>query len=55
MIINNILFRYLVGIPEKIGIRCFDYSDRHFLVALENGTISSYFYDMTKNIKGISL
>lgn len=45
--------RYLVGVPEKIGIRCFDYSDRHFLVALENGKISSHLCEVSKNIKGI--
>lgn len=46
-------FRYLVGVPEKIGIRCFDYSDRHFLVALENGKISSHLCEVSKNIKGM--
>lgn len=51
---NKHLFsRYLVGVPEKIGIQCFDYSDRHFLVALENGIISSYLCEITRNLKGI--
>ncbi|XP_025200443.1 WD repeat-containing protein 34-like [Melanaphis sacchari] len=43
--------RYLVGIPGKVGIRCFDYSNRHFLVALENGKISSHLCETTRNIK----
>ncbi|CAH1732934.1 unnamed protein product [Aphis gossypii] len=43
--------RYLVGIPGKVGIQCFDYSNRHFLVALENGKISSHLCGTTRNIK----
>lgn len=46
------MFRYLVGVAGKIGIRCFDYTERHFLVALENGKISSYLCEITNNIKG---
>lgn len=42
-----------MGIPGKIGIQCVDYSDRHFLVALENGTITSHLWDMTRSIKGM--
>ncbi|CAI6359488.1 unnamed protein product [Macrosiphum euphorbiae] len=45
------IYRYLVGIPGKVGIRCFDYSNRHFLVALENGKISSHLCETTRNIK----
>lgn len=48
------IFRYIVGIPGKVGIQCFDYSDRHFLVALENGKISSHLCEMTRNINGTS-
>uniref|UniRef100_A0A2S2PD56 Uncharacterized protein n=1 Tax=Schizaphis graminum TaxID=13262 RepID=A0A2S2PD56_SCHGA len=45
------IYRYLVGIPGKVGIRCFDYSNRHFLVALENGKMSSHLCGTTRNIK----
>lgn len=46
------IHRYLVGVPGKIGIQGFDYSDRHCLVALENGKVSSYLCEMTRNTKG---
>uniref|UniRef100_A0A2S2Q774 WD repeat-containing protein 34 n=1 Tax=Sipha flava TaxID=143950 RepID=A0A2S2Q774_9HEMI len=45
------LCRYIVGVPGKIGIQSFDYSDRHFLVGLENGKISSHLCEITRNIK----
>ncbi|VVC32998.1 WD40/YVTN repeat-like-containing domain,WD40-repeat-containing domain,WD40 repeat [Cinara cedri] len=45
------LCRYLIGVQEKIGIRCFDYSNKHFIVALENGEISSHLCEISKNIK----
>lgn len=47
------IFRYLVGIPGKVGIQCLDYSDMHFLVALENGKITSHLCDTTRSIKGM--
>ncbi|XP_050439046.1 uncharacterized protein LOC126844710 [Adelges cooleyi] len=56
MVSNNIkytqrLYRYLVGVPDKIGIQCFDYTDRHFGVALENGTMSCYMCSTGRNAK----
>ncbi|XP_050527583.1 cytoplasmic dynein 2 intermediate chain 2-like isoform X2 [Daktulosphaira vitifoliae] len=53
---NNIkltqrLYRYLIGLPDKIGIQCFDFSERHFVTSLQNGKLSCYLSLTGKNKK----